>query len=110
MARIVRVLSSPPPSGEPLPRRVRLRRMWPRLGAWAALLVLAAPSTGHAVGYGRLPDRFQDEAVVTQLNHPVGMAFLPDGRLLVAEQRTAKLRMVVNGRVAASDPLLTVDS
>jgi glucose/arabinose dehydrogenase len=81
-----------------------------RAGAWVALLVLAAPSTSHAVGYGRLPDRFQDEAVVTQLNHPVGMAFLPDGRLLVAEQRTARLRMIVSGRVATTDPLLTVDS
>ena len=36
------------------------------------------------------------------------MAFLPDGRLLVTEQLTGRVRMVVNGHVAATDPVLQV--
>ncbi|HET9325617.1 MAG TPA: PQQ-dependent sugar dehydrogenase, partial [Candidatus Eisenbacteria bacterium] len=53
---------------------------------------------------------FVDETVVSGLNQPNGMAFLPDGRLLVTELTTGKIRMIVNGHVASTDPMITVDS
>jgi glucose/arabinose dehydrogenase len=36
------------------------------------------------------------------------MAFLPDGRLLVVEQKSAKIRLFVNGTLSATDPVATL--
>lgn len=55
-----------------------------------------------------VPDNFVHETLVTGLSEPNSLASLPDGRLLFTEQRTAKVRMVVNGHLAATDPLLVV--
>lgn len=52
-------------------------------------LVLASPS---------LP--FKIETVATGLQHPWGMAFLPDGRLLITE-RPGRLRIVSHGQLQA---------
>lgn len=57
-----------------------------------------------------LPTGFVDETFVTGLDQPNGMAFLPDGRLLVTELFTGKIRLIVNGHVASTDPTVTVDS
>jgi len=43
------------------------------------------------------------------LYFPVGMAFLPDGRLVVAEKQ-GTLRLIVEGKLGAVDPFGTVDS
>jgi glucose/arabinose dehydrogenase len=51
-----------------------------------------------------------DETIVTGLDQPNAMAFLPDGRLLITEQYTGKIRLIVNGHVAATDPAGQADS
>lgn len=55
-----------------------------------------------------VPTGFADQAVVTGLDVPVAMEFLPDGRLLVAEQLSARVRLIVNGELSATDPVFTV--
>lgn len=55
-----------------------------------------------------VPDNFVDAEVVTGFSQPVGFAFLPDGRALVIEQKTAQIRLVVNGGIGTVDPLITV--
>jgi glucose/arabinose dehydrogenase len=77
-----------------------------RIAAAATVAVLA--STRPAVAQHAVPTDFQDHSVVTGLDQPVGMAFLPDGRLLVVERSTARVRLIVGGAVAATDPILTV--
>jgi glucose/arabinose dehydrogenase len=64
-----------------------------------SLVSLLAVAPGMARGT-TLPDGFTDQLVADALSQPVGMAFLPDGRLLVIEQKTARLRLVLD----ASDP------
>jgi glucose/arabinose dehydrogenase len=70
------------------------------LGALALALgaPLAAPSPAHAA----LPTGFRDSLVVAGLTAPCGMAFLPDGRLLVVEQFTRNLKLVRQGAVVYS--------
>jgi glucose/arabinose dehydrogenase len=58
----------------------------------------------------RVPTNFSDELIVGGLDSPTNAAFLPDGRLLVVERATGKVRLVVNDTLAAVDPVLTVDS
>src|SRR5437667_417644 len=55
-----------------------------------------------------LPPNFVDEQIVGGLTKPVGMALMLDGRILVVEQTTGRVRLVVNGALAAIDPVLTV--
>ena len=64
------------------------------------------PATAQIV----LPTDFADETVVSGLDAPNSMAFLPDGRLLFTELYSGKIRMVVNGHIAATDPVGSVDS
>lgn len=78
-------------------------------------MLLAAAGCGHAsiasAQAGRLPAYFVDQLVVgPELDRPVGMAFLPDGRLLFVELKTAKIRMIVADALAVVDPLGVVDS
>jgi glucose/arabinose dehydrogenase len=54
------------------------------------------------------PDDFLDTLVIGGLDLPTGIAFLPDGRLLVVEQKTARLRVVRNGAFTTPDPALVV--
>ncbi len=54
------------------------------------------------------PAGFVEETMAEGLDQPVGMAFLPDGRLLVVEQNTGRVRMIQDGGVARVDPVLTV--
>ncbi|HVP14606.1 MAG TPA: PQQ-dependent sugar dehydrogenase [Terriglobales bacterium] len=42
------------------------------------------------------------------LQLPVGMAFLPDRRLLVIEQKSAKIRLFVDNTLAVIDPVVTL--
>jgi glucose/arabinose dehydrogenase len=57
---------------------------------------------------GTLPTDFADAGVVSGLDFPAGFAFLPDGRVLVVEQMSARLRLFVNGAPAANDPVATL--
>ena len=68
-------------------------------------LPFAAPVTA---GPGTVPTGFQDQLVVGGLRRPVGMTTFSDGRLLVVEQKTAQIRLIVNGALAADDPVCTV--
>jgi glucose/arabinose dehydrogenase len=89
---------------------------------WAVLCLaslLFAPSAGAAggaapasteVGLTLLPDHFYDEAIATELDQVIALSFLPDGRLLFAEQKSGRVRMIVDGHLATTDPIMTVDS
>jgi glucose/arabinose dehydrogenase len=68
------------------------------------LLAVAAPAAAQFT----LPPRFVDEQLIGGLSYPVGMAYLPDGRLLIIEQVSAKVRLLVNGALGATDPVVTV--
>lgn len=72
------------------------------------LIALAAfaPHTTHA--QGTVPTGFADQLVTSGFSSPVGMALLPDGRVFVIEQRNGRVRLIVNGRIAATDPVGTV--
>ena len=76
----------------------------------AALLavVLAFAQPQPAAAQFTLPTDFLDEQVRGGLSVPVGMGFLPDGRLFVVEQFSAKVRLLVNGALAAVDPVVIV--
>jgi len=73
----------------------------------AILFALVAIPAHAAV---QLPSQFINETVVGGLAEPNSMAFLPDGRLLFTEQRNGKVRMVVNGHIAVTDPMVVVPS
>lgn len=78
----------------------------------SALGVVIALSCGSAIveAAGRLPTGFHDQYVAEHLRFPVGMAFLPDGRLLVVERETGVVKIVVPGPPAIVDSVLQVDS
>ena len=96
----------PIPTGSP-----RLRF----IGATAAilslsLLLVADTPRAHAT---TVPTGFSDVPALTlpngkTLDRPVGMAFLPDGRVLVIEQVSAKIRLFVNGALSTTDPVATL--
>ena len=69
----------------------------------AAIALLCAP---HADAGVVVPGGFVVDTLLSGLDEPTAMAFLPDGRLLITEQRTGKVRLFVNGHVAATDPVL----
>ena len=73
-----------------------------------SILVGLLAAAGAAAGPGTVPTGFQDQLVVGGLRRPVGMARLADGRVLVVEQVTARIRLIVNGALAATDPVCTV--
>src|SRR5258705_13164787 len=45
---------------------------------------------------GTVPTDFTDSLVLSGFNSPVGMTSLPDGRVLVVEQFTGRIRLIVN--------------
>jgi glucose/arabinose dehydrogenase len=62
----------------------------------AALAMLASLASAQT-----LPSTFFHDTLVPGLNEPVGMAFLPDGRLLIIEQRTAAIKVWTGGVTAS---------
>jgi glucose/arabinose dehydrogenase len=66
-----------------------------RLAITLMFAFLAAAPAAHA---GTPPSTFSDNAVVTGLNAPTAIAFLPDGRMLVTEKGGA-LKLVSGGSV-----------
>ena len=88
------------------PRSTRL--LLPLALALAAVLECGLASTARA--QADLPTEFADAGIVSGLDWPGSLAFLPDGRLLTIECKTAKIRMIVGGALAAVDPVGVVDS
>ena len=79
--------------------------------AFAVVSILALALAHDASAQAAtLPAGFTDQLVVGGLSNPTGMAFLPDGRLLFVEQFSARIRLLVNGALAATDPVCTVPS
>jgi len=81
-----------------------LHRCFAIAAGLAGLLLCAARSFSAVV----VPGGFVNDTLVTELSEPTSMAFLPDGRLLITEQRTGKLRLFVQGHIAAKDPVFVV--
>ena len=78
------------------------------------VLFLAVADRSRALA-ATVPTGFADQPAVTvgagaALDRPASMAFLPDGRLLVVEQKSAKIRLFVNGALAATDPVVALPS
>lgn len=81
----------------------------PRLPAAIALVFGAALAFAHpARAQLFLPSSFEEEIVYHGLDLSTGMDMLPDGRILVVEKITGRVRLIVNGALAAVDPVLTV--
>jgi glucose/arabinose dehydrogenase len=76
----------------------------------ACLLVAAclALCVRSAAAQTDLPDGFTDLLIEDGLDLPTGMAFVDTRRLLVIEQRTARIRLIVNGELASIDPVVVV--
>lgn len=84
---------------------MRIRR--PTIQAALAAAVLVGPSPLPGQADAALPDGFQDELVVDGLAAPTSLAFLPDGRILVVEQKSGNVRLV-RGAAPNPDTLLTI--
>ena len=69
---------------------------------------MGLPSGREARAQGVVPAGFADNGVVGGLDLPVAFAFLPDGRVLVVEQKSARIRLLVNGALGAIDPVATL--
>src|SRR5262245_30293981 len=74
----------------------------------AALCAAAVLSPNQAHAQATVPTGFADQLALGGFTQPVGMAFLPDGRLFVIEQATARVRLIVNGAISATNPVGTV--
>jgi len=81
----------------------------PRIVSALGLLLCIAGFTAPARGGARVPAGFVDELLAAHLDYPVAMAFLPDGRLLVTEKNSARIRLLVNTQLSAL-PVATMDS
>jgi aldose sugar dehydrogenase len=81
-----------------------MRMPFPAFAATALAVVLAPVPEAAAVdaAYDTEKGRIRVQTVVEGLRHPWGLAFLPDGRILVTE-RDGNLRLVGSGKV--SEPL-----
>jgi glucose/arabinose dehydrogenase len=70
--------------------------------ATAILCTGLACSTAEAV-----PDGFEMDMLTDQLDLPVGLAVLPDGRILITEQASGEIRVFADGALQP-DPVATV--
>ena len=66
-------------------------------------------SSSSALAAIAVPSNFVSESIVTGLNQPNSLAFIPDGRIVYTEQMSGQVRLVVNGHVAPTI-MLTVPS
>lgn len=78
--------------------------------ALAPAMVLAASLWAPArAQQTELPAGFQDEVVADSLDQPLAIRFLPDGRIILIERVTARVRVVVNGEAATACTVPGVD-
>ncbi len=89
-----------PRPSRPAPRARRPFALAPLL----ALTLSAPPASAQLT----MPPDFVDDLVLGGISQPVGMAFLPDGRLLFTERTGARIRLIVNDAIATVDPVVTV--
>ena len=69
------------------------------VGLMLITVLAAAPAT--AAIHESESGSFTAETVLTGMRQPVAMVFLPDGRGLIAERRTAKIQLVDLNRGSA---------
>jgi glucose/arabinose dehydrogenase len=74
----------------------------------ALALAFCAGLAPQAIAAVDVPDDFVNEVVVGGLDQPAGMARLPDGRILVVEQRTGAIRVVFPDSGVVSPPVFVV--
>ena len=82
--------------------RHALTRLLVVLGVTSILPVVASGAPGV------VPTGFADQLIAGGFTQPVGIAFLPDGRLLVVEQRSARIKLIRMGPPIAVDTVGTV--
>jgi glucose/arabinose dehydrogenase len=76
--------------------------------AAAAVALMAALASGAPPALAQYPPTdFTDTIIVSGVDFPVGMAFLPDGRLLFTEQIVGTIRLLVNGALQPA-PVATI--
>jgi glucose/arabinose dehydrogenase len=68
---------------------------------FAASLLAASRASGQSV-----PDGFLVQTLASNLSTPVALQFMPDGRLLFAEQLTGRVRVFTEGKGVQSSPVL----
>ena len=56
-------------------------------------LVIPLLALCAGVAEATVPTDFVEQVVASGLSSPVGIAFVPDGRILVVEQSTARIRI-----------------
>ncbi len=74
------------------------------LVSFVAILGVSVPKSAHAINP---PAGFQIQTVLGGLDKPTSMAFVPDGRIFIAE-KDGKVRVVKNGVLLAT-PLITLN-
>src|SRR5215210_179161 len=90
--------------------RYQFRFSWPRpfrgvvAPTLAILLLGLLLRAGYASRSPDFPDGFVDEVVVSDLEKPMAFAFLPDGRILIAE-RAGRVRVFKDGALL-HDPFI----
>src|SRR2546426_6272845 len=72
------------------------------------LLGVAGASVPGQAPASQIPIGFTDSLLADHLDNPVALAFLPDGRLMVAELKTARIRLMAGGQPAG--PIAVIDS
>ena len=79
------------------------------LRRFSAIVVIASAAAGavHPASAASVPTGFVEELVASGLAAPTSFAFLPDGRLVVTEQNTGAIRLVV-GSTLVSGALVVV--
>ena len=82
------------------------RRLARNASGCLLVIALALPGTRSALAAVQLAPNFANEVLLSGLNMPTSLAFLPDGRVLLTEQKSSKVRLFVNGHLAVTDPVL----
>lgn len=82
----------------------RAAQLWTITSALGVLALCAPRAASQPV----VPTGFVDQPMVSALDSPAGMAFLPDGRLLVIEQTSATVNLVILGSPVTMSSILTV--
>jgi len=96
--------------GPPTRSYVTQRRRTVCAAAFACCVgALGLALAGATAANPQLPTRFIDQLIVGGLNEPVGIAFLPDQRMLIIE-RQGDVRLLADGKLGAIDPLFVCDS